>query len=38
MEGDVDAEDATNGVEGADDELVETDGAEDEVDAFRGCQ
>lgn len=38
MEGDVDGEDATNGVEGADDELVETDGAEDEVDALCGCR
>ena len=38
VEGDVDGEDATDGVEGTDDELVETDRAEDEVDAFCGCR
>lgn len=38
MEGDIDVEDATDGVEGTDDELVETDGVEDEVDAFGGFQ
>ena len=38
MEGDIDVEDATVGIEGTDDELVETDGVEDEVDAFGGFQ
>ena len=38
MEGDIDVEDATDSVEGTDDELIETDGVEDEVDAFGGFQ
>lgn len=38
MEGDIDVEDATDGIEGTDDELVETDGVEDEVDALGGFQ